>query len=773
MEDTSASPQVDRSNAVEAKQAPASDAERFREALKRLRVSKGLTQHQLGKLAFLSRPLVNQIEKGARDPTPEAAEALDKALNARGALVELALAVRAELPYFNLPQGPHRFVGREDVMDTISALMEPANALVCVTGEPGVGKSAVALRWANAARDRGALVLFSNLRGYSSDVPAHPEEILEELLLGLSVTPDRIPSTEHTRKSLFQRLLAQREVVHQRIYVVLDNARDSQQVLSVLPGASNAAFLVTSRNQMKRLVVQTSAERIMLESLDRATSKRLTASLIGTERVDSEPAAVDRLVDLCAHLPLALSIAAERIHAHPTKTIEQHVNDLQAAARLLDRLEVADDDTTGVRPAFNWSYAALPDNPARLFRLLGIHPGPRFSVQAATALLGSSEEETLASLDELIQVHLVQPAASPSQGQRSFTLHDLLYAYAAEESASERWSEDTAAARSRLVQWYVHTANAASWQITPGRAHHVRLPPPADGVSPRAFADFGAAFRWCVEELSNITAIATSAVQHGLVDEAWQIAVEMYDFLIHYRPWQAWISLYETALRAADASEDAWQIAVAANHLAEAYRRSGQLERARQLYARAITEAERLGPNECLGYSLTGLGECELESRKYDSAVRLMRQALVVQTQGGSSVAQAYTHLQLGSAYREQGIEESALDHGRLAFDILVGDDDSHGIGTAAVPLARTLLRFGHYDEALTYCDVGLREFRRCEDYGGEADALGARGLVLVYLGRREEGLATIAQAVEMLSSVDTHLAGRLESEVADLTGLL
>ncbi|MCA1676642.1 MAG: ATP-binding protein, partial [Actinobacteria bacterium] len=325
-----------------------------------------------------------------------------------------------------LPPGTAHFVGRVDELDQLSKLLDTAIedggtvVISAVSGTAGVGKTALALRWAHRVRDEfpdGQL--YVNLRGYDPDQPLSSGDALAGFLRALGVAGQDIPLEVEERAAAYRSLLDGR-----RMLVVLDNASSVEQVRPLLPGTPSAVVVVTSRDALAGLVARDGAARLDLDLLPPEDAVALLGALIGG-RVAAEPDAASALAGQCARLPLALRLAAELAAARPGTPLAALVAELADQQRRLELFDADGDPRTAVRAVFSWSYQHLPAEAARAFRLLGLHPGPDLEPYAAAALTHTGVEQAQHLLDLLARAHLVQ-AAIPGR----YGMHDLLRAYA-------------------------------------------------------------------------------------------------------------------------------------------------------------------------------------------------------------------------------------------------------------------------------------------------------------------------------------------------------
>jgi hypothetical protein len=333
-----------------------------------------------------------------------------------------------------------------------------------------------------------------------------------------------------------------------RALIVLDNARSAEQVRPLLPGAGTCLVLVTSRNRLDGLIARDGATRIALGVLTADEATALVASISDAGKPTAEPCVFAELARLCGYLPLALRIAAERAATPAGGSLADLAAELSTEDERLDLLAVAD-DVTSVRKVFASSYHALPEAIAQAFGLLGLHPGTDISTAAAGALLGTTPRHARTMLDELARGHLIEQTA-PDR----YRFHDLIRVYAAELAAAQPHDQQ-AEATSRLVEWYLHTADTADAIVDPRRPR-VPLGPPSHPMQPMGFGSYAQALRWCEAESGNLPAITRHAADCGLLSEAWQLPSALFGYFYLRKPWTAWISTAQTGLTAARRAGD-------------------------------------------------------------------------------------------------------------------------------------------------------------------------------------------------------------------------
>lgn len=571
-------------------------------------------------------------------------------------LAELTQRDPAELIPHQLPAMVRHFVGRAAELAVLTSVPDqPGGNSVCViSGSAGVGKTTLAIYWAHQIADRfpdGQL--YADLRGYDpSGEPAPPAEAIRGFLDALGVAADRIPARLEQQAALYRSILAGR-----RMLVVLDNARDAGQVRSLLPGSASCAVLVTSRNALAGLLASVAARMITLDVLSPPEAQELLADRLGTERLCQQRDAVAALVALCVCLPLALSIAAARATVNSAHELAVLVAELKDSRRRLDVLDTGD-ATMNVRAVFSWSYQQLSPAAARLFRLLGTHPGPDISISAAASLAGLPVPRARWLLTELASVHLLteQPAGR-------FSCHDLLRSYAAELAEAD----DQAAALRRVLDHYLRTIRAANALLYPSR-EVVPLPPAPAGAGTDLLTGPEQAGRWLAAERLVLLGVIARAAEFGLDVYVWQIVYYLVRFLDFDGYWDDWVRAQQVAIAAATRLGDV--NALARMHLSASYacRRLGEDQQAGTHARGALELFERLGDRDGLARAHLALHKMFETQNNYAAGFQHVQYAIVLYWSTGNRTglaialdATGFCHANLGDLGRALSCSNQAL----------------------------------------------------------------------------------------------------------------
>jgi tetratricopeptide (TPR) repeat protein len=603
-----------------------------------------------------------------------------------------------------LPAATRLFAGRAAELETLTGLADtarPGNApvIVAIDGTAGIGKTVLALHWAHqVAGQFPDGQLYVNLRGFDPvGEPVKPAEAIRAFLDAFGVPVDRIPVTLEGQAGLYRSLLADRQVL-----VVLDNAHDAEHVRSMLPGGSACLTVVTSRNRLTGLVAQ-GAFPLTLDRPTAGECRQLLARHLGATRVAAERQAVDDLISLCARLPLALAITAARADEHPGFSLAVLAAELHDAARRLDAW-ASIDAASDVRAALSCSYRDLSAPAARMFRLLGIHPGPDISLAAAASLAGLTRPQARLVLTELTSAHLLS-----EHMPRRFTFHDLLRAYAAERADAAETGDERRIAVHRVLDHYLHTGFAADRLIDPHR-EPIALAPACPGAAPEDLADPAQALAWFEAEHHVLQNATIQAADHGFDLHAWQIPWTLADFFDRQGHWQDWVATHHTALAAAQRLKDP---------TAEARVRRG------------------------IGNACTRLGQ-------HNDARAHMEHVLDLHRQLGDRAGQAHSHLDLGWMFEQQACYDDALHQAEQALELYreLGHRTGEAQALGSVGWCHALL--GNLPEALACCQQALLLTRELADHHGEATNLDSLGFVHHHLHDHASAVTYYEQALGM-----------------------
>ncbi|MBT0769437.1 AAA family ATPase [Kineosporia sp. J2-2] len=486
-----------------------------------------------------------------------------------------------------------------------------ASTVIVVTGSAGVGKTALALHFGHRVEELfpdGQI--YYDLRGYGESRPLEVADLLDRVLRDLGLPADRIPADLQERSALLRSLLARR-----RVLVVLDNAASAAQVRPLIPGTVGSLLLVTSRSALPALAVRDGARRVHVDVLsDRDAVDLLTRVTTAGHRRDDERSLAE-LARLCANLPLALRIAAERASARPTMELGELIGDLRDSTSLWDALSIGDEgEEEAVRAVFAWSYRALTPQAAGLFRALGVYPGTDIALMPAAVLLGETVTRTRRALDLLLGACLL---SSPHPGR--FRCHDLLRAYAVDQAREAESEAERTRMLERLVRWFTLTVDQAALVLAPG--DRFPLTPGTPGtVEPLSFASPVTALEWFETERDNLIACCTAAFAAGLALTAWELAMTAGALHASHFMFADWEVMSRTAVAAAETLREPGRLGQALDNRGKYLFRTRQLEPARAVHERALAVREATGDRPGQGESLNALGLIGLRTRDLDAA---------------------------------------------------------------------------------------------------------------------------------------------------------
>jgi DNA-binding SARP family transcriptional activator len=670
-----------------------------------------------------------------------------------------------------LPADVAGFTGRAAELTALDSLLLPAAAdgadpnrataavISAVSGTAGVGKTALAVHWAHQAAGRfGGGQLYVNLRGYDPGQPVTAAEALAGFLRALGVPGPDIPAGEDERAARYRSLLA-----GQQMLILLDNAADERQVRPLLPASPGSLVLVTSRSLLAGLAAADGARLLSLDVLTRAEAVQLLTARLGAGRAAAEPAAVEDIAGLCACLPLALAVAAARAAARPRFPLAALAGELADAAGRLDALE-AGDPATSVRAVFSWSTRQLSGAAARMFRLLGLHPGPDISVPAAASLAAAGEPEARQLLAELARAHLITEHL-PGR----YASHDLLRAYATHQTHACDSQEDRDAAIGRVLDHYLHTAARAALLMVPAK-ERVVLARPWPGTAPGRPADYRQAMAWFEAEHQVLLGAVRLAAETGFDSHAWQLPWAMASFLHIRGHYQQWAATQQTALAAATRLGDTGGQAASSRLLANAYAELGDYDQAHHQLARSLRLYKRLGNR---------LGEAKIQQNlsllaerqgRYDDALALAEKALRLYQAIGDKANEAEALRNVGWYHGLLSEYQQARALCRQAVSLCAETGQRWVEGHACGSLGYAEHHQGNLAEAAACYQRAVSRYRETGDRLNEADTLTHLGDIRHSAGARAQARQAWRQALAIYEDVQRPEADHVRAKLASTT---
>ena len=677
------------------------------------------------------------------------------------------LPVRPWLVPRQLPAAPAQFIDRAAELARLDELIGQTAGpggeaqVRAVVGSPGVGKSVLATVWAHrAAGHFPDGQLYVNLKGFGPAArPVLPEQAIRGFLQALGVPSAEIPESPDAQAALYRSVLAGK-----RVLVVLDNARDADQVRPLLPGSGRCAVLITSRARLDGLVATVGARILTLDVMSEAESRELIVRRLGAARAQAEPEAVADLARLCAGLPLGLAIAAARAAARPGFRLAALSAELGGGDGRLDALETAD-TTSSVREVFSWSYRQLSPPAARMFRLLGLHPGPDITVAAAASLGGTGRTQARRALAELTEAHLLTEHV-PGR----FTGHDLLRAYAAELAAEGEDKAGRELARRRLGDHYLHTAAAAGRRLCPARPA-VTLGAAQPDVVPEKFASYAEALGWFSAEHQVLLAVADGAAAAGDDACAWQLPALLTDYLNREGHWHDLAALGRAALAAAEQADDGLGRAHAHASIGVANLRVGCYGTARSHLLRANSLFREAGATAWQARNHLTVGVLFDRQGRHDKARRQAERALSLYQDLGYRAGEAHALENLGWHLAMLGSGQAAAAHCRRALDLHREVGNMVGEAHAWDHLGYAMHLVGDDAEAIACYRRALKLLREVRDRAEQGGVLARLGDIYSAVGNKAMAKAVWRRALAILEELHDLGADEVRSRLGVAPG--
>jgi tetratricopeptide (TPR) repeat protein len=685
-------------------------------------------------------------------------------------------------PPAQVPPDTAGFAGRAAELRLLHAMLPAADPgsspIAVITGTAGVGKTTLAVRFARQAAAAGQFPdgqLYVNLRGFDpSGSPVHPGDALRGFLDVLGVGPRQIPPDVEAKTALLRSLMDGK-----RMLILLDNARSTEQIRPLLPGSAGCMVVITSRSQLTGLVAAEGARLLQLDVLSGTEARELLAARLGEDRVAAEPAAAGELILRSSGLPLALSVTCARAASRPGLALADLARELRDARGRLDVLQT-DDAATDLRAVFSWSYDRLSEPAARMFRLLGVHPGPDVSAHAAASLAGVALGSARAMLAELTRASLLTEDVSGR-----FTFHDLLRAYAAERAAGDSVPEARDAseartpgggtdsreldpARLRLLDHYVRTVSRGTRLIYPAR-DRIELPPVPDGVAAEEFGSYEEVLEWFAAEHQVLRTVVAMAADRGFDTYCWKLAWLWGPLLKRRGMLHEDMAVQRIALGAARRLSDLASLGHVHYEIGHVYSKLGKVSHADAHLSRALEAFTRLSDKASIAQVEHGLALLLNEQGRWTEALPHATEALRLRRLFGGPAAVAYSENAVGWIYANLGNYAEALLHCRRALELHRESGSRSGAADTLDSLGVARQGLGNHQVAIEYFTEALEIYREIGAPEGMAVALTHLGDAQYSARRPADARESWEEARDLMGRLPAQDVSQLEARLARL----
>ncbi|MGW0411176.1 tetratricopeptide repeat protein [Streptomyces collinus] len=679
-----------------------------------------------------------------------------------------------EQSFGQLPEPDGPFAGRRQELARIRQWAQAARAatetrptLVVLHGEPGSGRTTLAVRAAHDLRDhfRGAVVV--DLRGESrEEPPLTTRDALLHLLNRLGAPREQLLFRE--RSSPDQQVKRLGELYHRHltglpVTIVLDDAPDAEQVRALVPERSDSLVLVTARTPLDLPAdLPAWVHHLPVEALDAAGAEELLGAAAQDASGPYDAESTDLIHRLCGGLPLALRVAGSSLGPRSPR---QLASDLGAYGPV-----------EPVERVLWLRYTDQRDEGRRLLRRLALAGRASLGAAAAAALLGTDEPEAARRLEELAGAGLIDHV----RGSR-YRLHDLVRAFAQARLLDEENPAERTAAQERLIVNYAELADSVLRLVDGNMSTR------SDRFGSHGFTSLDEALRWLDDESSFITATLRHA--EG-VDQA--AVLNLLGALCDYCLLRGDLYRLGEISELAQAVDEGllmrsvqWRTGIAARQLGELDKARATLASVVDLYreahhdagaARALTSlgitlhhqgqlteaAERLQESLDLqaapelatdrAWTMHALAAVQRDRGRLAEALDLLTRSLVLHREGGSVHGEAWAHFQLGQVALRMGDVPRAETELRAALERYGRTHDARGEAWALTQLARARLVGGDPSPAVEELRRAAARHRENEDARGEAWSLYYLGQALEETGELDRSVRDLERSRQMFS---------------------
>ncbi|WP_109003195.1 tetratricopeptide repeat protein [Streptomyces rishiriensis] len=716
---------------------------------------------------FLDQQRVLRATTGSKKVPGPRLRGTDKSAAARGRTV-------LEQSFAQLPELAGPFAGRRRELAQIRQWVQASRAstetrptVVVLHGDPGSGRTTLAVRAAHDLRDqfRGACVV--DLRGDSAqETPLPTRDALLHLLNRLGAPREQLLFRE--RSSAEQQVKRLGELYHQHltglpVTVILDDASDPEQVRALVPERSESLVLVTARSPLA-LPAELSpwVHELAVRPLEAAGAEELLGAAAQDVSGPYDAESADRITRLCGGLPLALRVAGSSLGPRSPRALAA---DLGAYGPVQP-----------VERALWLRYTDQPDATRRLLRRLALAGRASLGAAAAAALLATDRAEAARHLTALADAGLVDHVR-----RDRYRLHDLVRVFAQARLEDEEPQSERAAAQERLIVSYAELADSVL-RLVDGN-----VSTRSDRFTPHGFTSLDEALRWLDDESSFITAtlrhaegVDQNAVMSllGALCDYCLLRGDLYrlgeiselaqsvgqDLLVRSVQWRTGIAarqlgeldkarttlssvvdLYLQAHHDAGAARALCSLGITLHHQGQLTQAAAKLREAMDLQAGPELATDR-------AWTMHALAAVERDRARLAEALDLLTRSLVLHREGGSVHGEAWAHFQLGQLHLRRGDVARAQSDLRRALDLYGRTRDARGEAWALTQLARARLIAGEPGPAVEDLRRAAARHRDNEDARGEAWTVYYLGLALEETGDLDRAVRELERSRSLFS---------------------
>ena len=623
-----------------------------------------------------------------------------------------------------LPPPPRDFTGRKEELEELMSQIERGGVTISgLQGQGGIGKTALALKLAQQLAPRYPDAQFYlDLKGAAKQKALSPAEALSHVIRAYHPTAKLPEGVEELRALYFSVLNGQRALV------LMDNARDAEQVEPLIPPES-CVLLVTSRQHF-------TLPGLYAKSLDTLTPEESRELLLKIAPRIGDRA--DDIAKLCGHLPLALRLAASALAERANLTPADYVRRLSDEQKRLKLVEAS----------LTLSYDLLTPDQQRLWRALAVFPDT-FDTAAATFVWELDADAALDALSDLVNYSLLEWENDTSR----YHLHDLarLFAYSC-LSDGERNAD---------------LRHATYYLVVLGKCH--------ESYRRGGDAIKGGLALFDVER-RNIEAGQRRAYEKADGDQTAARLCNRYptaggDVLNLRQLPRERIFWLESALGAARQLKDRASEGRHIGNLGSAYSDLGQHPLAIKFYEQSLTIIREIGDRYNEGRLLNLIGVAYKNLREYHRAIEVYEQGLAINKEVGDQHGEGDVLMNLGNAYSYLGEIRRSIEFYDQCLIVTreIGDrrKESYALGN----LGNAYLSINEPTRSLELFNGVLIVAREMGDQYSEGNSLYAMSRALNALGEREQAIALAEAALEIYEQLESPNAEVVRARLAEWSG--